>query len=135
MQAAPLLFQLPQTQPPMPVLMFAACSMLINALGFYLAWRKYQTDRKNDIEERRRVREATIKEDAERHAENRAKMDSLLAFQQEQLLLNRQRDQQISELKEQTLQIKASNDAMKEIAQAIRDETNRRLERLENNGA
>ena len=128
MQAAPFLFQVPQSsQPPFPLLIFTVCTLAINALGFFLAWRKYQTDRKNDLEERRRVRESTIKDDAERHAENRAKMDSLLEFQRSQLLLNQQRDQQIMELKEQTAQIKASNHAMGEIAKAM----NRRLERLE----
>lgn len=102
-------------------------SDLITLLAFVLAYLKYRRDRENDGAERQKVREAQLEKDAARHAENKSKMDMLLEFQRDQLLLNRQRDEQISELKQQTAAMLSQAVSFEKLV----DNMNRRLERLE----
>lgn len=102
-------------------------SLGVTILGFWLAYHKYTRDREKDMEDRQRARENTIERDAAHHAENTEKMNTLLNFQREQLVINRQRDQQIAELREHTTQLKAQTRAIEDIAKIM----NRRLERLE----
>jgi hypothetical protein len=94
---------------------------LVTTAAFVLAYWKYRTDRNHDDSERQRVRETTIQTDTARHTENKGKLETLEGFMREQLMLNKQRDIQINELRQQTVQLT-------EIAKY----QGRRLEMLEN---
>jgi hypothetical protein len=92
-----------------------------------LAFIKYVKDRGKDSEDRNNAREALIEQNTKRHMENQAKLERLENFHGEQVLLNRQRELQIAELREQTQQLKGAIDTTNRIADIV----DRRLQRLE----
>jgi hypothetical protein len=80
-------------------------SDIITFLAMIVGALKYKSDRSKDLLDRQVAREAAIKQGAERHAENKSKLDVLMDFQRDQIMLNRQRDTQIGELKIQTAKL------------------------------
>jgi hypothetical protein len=78
-------------------------------------------DRKKDARERKLEQEKFLVTQTRMHEENRNRLESLAKFQGEQESLNDKRDEQVSELKQQT-------SSLAEIARGF----NRRLEMIEN---
>lgn len=96
---------------------------LINLLGLFLAYVTYRIDQHKQKRERLLARERVLIESTEMHAQNTAKLTTLIEFHRTQMDINRMRDRQVSELEKQTVKLT-------EIALGF----NRRLEMIEDNG-
>lgn len=70
--------------------------------AFVVAWLAYRGDRKKDERDRLAVRVNLASEQAKNHAENSQRLDNLTAFHTAQQVLNGKRDEQISQLCQQT---------------------------------
>jgi vacuolar-type H+-ATPase subunit E/Vma4 len=98
---------------------FAICNLIITVVSVTIAFRRYTKDRAKDATEQQKLREETIEKDATRHAENKTKIDSLINFHRDQVILNHQRDQQVSELKEQTSLLNTQTEVLKSLYQTV----------------
>lgn len=85
-----------------PGLINIGVTLTMCALGV----RKYNRDRKTDESERQKIREANIERDTTRHIENKTKMDMIIEFQRDQLMVNRSVTEQLQQFRECTAELK-----------------------------
>jgi hypothetical protein len=89
-----------------------------------LAALTYKLERSKSNREQTDIHDSQVR----MHTENRERLDHLLEFKNNQTAVNNKRDDQISELREQTAELKVQTARITEIAVA----SNRRMELVEN---